>query len=135
MKYLGYLILRWIPIILAIPVLGLAAIFVPGVVLSLFDLNALWVPIVASWVRTMAESLTAAYVFPGAWKAINGLVDGVSALYKAFVTTIHALTSRLPKEYGAQSEVFVRGYLVEGWLVIAEISAVLRWTLSRMFFR
>ncbi len=131
-NFIRYWAIRWLPVILAVPLVGMAALLVPEVVLVAFDANAVWTPWVGAGFEAVGEKLIAPHLLPGAWEAISGALDGIRAVYGALVTGIHALATKLPPEYGARTEVFVRGYLVEGWLLVAEVAVVLRLFVARL---
>ena len=131
--YRRYLILRYVPIFTALLVMGIFCITFPTVVLWAFKFNAIWTSWVAQACGMIGDYLIAPLLPNGVWAAFQGMLEGIHKVYVGFVLTVHAVANLLPLSYGPRVEVLIRGYLAEGWLVILEIAAILRFYLARRF--
>jgi hypothetical protein len=54
------------------------------------------------------------------------MVDSIKMGYGAFVGLVHSAVTLLPAPENTRTEVIIRGFLGEGWLVIIEFAIIIR---------
>src|SRR3989344_8161711 len=126
MRFFSYLAYRWIPVILAVPLLGAWGYYFPSTVLAIFDFNSVWLGWVGSGLEWAGEKWVAPQVPPTIWPALAQMVNAIESAYDGFVAIVHFGASALPDPRGPRVEVVIRGYLAEGWVAIGELATFIR---------
>ncbi len=120
-----YLVLKWSTLGVAALVIGVVWVFLPHLLITVFDFNTVWLGAIWSWIEPVLPS------------EASVPINAVQTIYASLIATIHGISSLLSDHMAAQVEAAARGFLGEGWIVVVQLAIVLRvlWLLLVALFR
>jgi hypothetical protein len=124
---LRYWMLRWMPVVGALVLVYLLAFGFPKLVLWVFWLNGLWTPYAVAVFEWVGEKAIAPALPENVWLGIVNMLAGIRSAYNGLMFLVHATAQALPTDSGLRAEAFMRAYLAEGWLLVAQVAMLIRY--------
>lgn len=126
---LRYLATKWLAHFVALVLMVAMVLETPSLIISAFEANAWWIGKAFSiplWAIEQCCSLLNLSSAAKITQVVEAIRTGAGQAYGLLVGMIDNIAALVPGSLGAQVEAGIRAVLAEGWILVLEISLLLR---------